>query len=201
MVFSSSHVQMWELDHKEGWASKNWCFWTVVLEKTLEGPLNSKEIKPLNPKGNQPWIFIGVTDVEAEAPILCHLMRRANTLEKTLMLGKIEGRRKRGWQGMKWLEYIADSMDMSLSKLREIMEDRKAWHAAVHGVTKSWTQFSDWTATNKKLGSLTIQILSCWHCGDTLASSLTFLCLMATLETRYKMYHNRHNTALTWCVK
>ena len=93
---------MWELDHKEGWASKNWCFWIVVLEKTLESPLNSKEIKPLNPKGNQPWIFIGKTDVEAEAPILCHLMRRANSLEKTLMLGKIEGGGKggnRGWNG------------------------------------------------------------------------------------------------------
>ena len=90
--FSSSHVWMWDLDHKEGWAPKNWCFWTMVLEKTLESSLDCMEIKPVNPKGNQPWIFIGRTDVEA--PIFGHLMRRANSLEKTLMLGKIEGQRR-----------------------------------------------------------------------------------------------------------
>ena len=90
-----------ELDHKEGWAPKNWCFQTVVLEKTLESPLDSKEIKPFNLKGNQPWIFIGSTDDEAEAPILRHLMRKANSLEKTLMLGKSEDRRRRGQQRMR----------------------------------------------------------------------------------------------------
>ena len=100
--FSNSHVWMWELDHKEGRALKNWCFWTVVLEKTLESPLDCKEIQPVNPKGNQPWIFIGRTDAEAEAPILWPPMQRANSLEKTLMLGKLEGRKRRGWQRMRW---------------------------------------------------------------------------------------------------
>ena len=93
MIFSSSHVQMWELDHKVGWEVNNWHFWTVALEKTLQSPLDCKEIKPVNPKGNQPWLFIGRTDVEAEAPILWPLMQRTDSVEKTLMLGKIEGRR------------------------------------------------------------------------------------------------------------
>ena len=114
--FSSSHVWIWELNHKEGWAPKNWCFWTVVLEKTLENPLDSKEIKPVHPKGNQPWLFSGRTDTEAEATILWHLMRRADSLEKTMMLGKTEGRRKR-WQRTRWLDGLTDSTDMSLSKV------------------------------------------------------------------------------------
>ena len=107
--FSSSHVWMWKLDHKEGWGPKYWCFWTAVLEKTLESPLDSKKIKPVNPKGNQPWIFIGSTDAEAEAPILWPPMWRADSLEKTWMLGKIEGRSRRGWQRMRWLDGITDS--------------------------------------------------------------------------------------------
>ena len=88
--FSNSHVLMSELDYKESWAQKNWCFWTVVLEKTLESPLDCKEIQPVNPKGNQSWVFIGRTDVEAETPILCRLLQRADSFKKTLMLGKIE---------------------------------------------------------------------------------------------------------------
>ena len=92
--FSSSHVWMWELDHKEHWVPKNWCFWTMVLEKTLESPLDCKEINPVNPKANQPWMFIGRT--EAEVPIFDYLMWRTDSLEKTLMLGKKEGRRRRG---------------------------------------------------------------------------------------------------------
>ena len=94
--FSSSHEWMWKMDHKESWVLKNWCFWTVVLEKTLESPLDCKEIQPVYPKGNQSWIFIGRADVEAEAPIFGHLMQIAKSLEKTLMLGKIEGKRRRG---------------------------------------------------------------------------------------------------------
>ena len=116
------------MDHKEGWApKKNWCFQIVVLEKTLESPLDCKEIKPINPKGNQTWIFIGRTDAEAEAPVPWPPVWRASSLEKTLKLGKTEGRRRRGLQRVRWLDSITDSMDMNLSKLQEIVTDRGAW--------------------------------------------------------------------------
>ena len=122
--FSSSHVWMWELDHKAGWAPKDWCLWIVVLEKTFESPLNSKEIKPVNPKGNPSWIFIGRTDAETEAPIFGYLMWRANSLEKTLTLEKIESRRRWGWQRMRWLDGITDSIYMSWSDLRETVKGK-----------------------------------------------------------------------------
>ena len=109
--FPSSHVWMWELDYKESWVPKNWYFWTVVLEKTLESPLDSKEIQPVHPKGNQSWIFIGRTVAEAETPILWPPDVKNDSLGKTLMLGKIEGRRRRGWQRMRWLDSITNSMD------------------------------------------------------------------------------------------
>ena len=116
--FSSSHVQMWDLDHKEDWVPKNGCFLTVVIEKTLENSLDCKEIKPVNPKGNQHWIFIGRTDAEAKLPYFGPLMWRANTLEKTLMLGKIEGKKRRGQQRMRWLDSITDSKDMNWANSR-----------------------------------------------------------------------------------
>ena len=149
--FSSSHVWIWQLDHKEGWAPKNWCFWTAVLEKTLESPLDCKKIKPINPKGNQSWIFIGRTDAKDEVPILCPPDAKSWLVGKTLMLRKTEGRRKRGWQRIKWLDGIPESMDMSLSKLLELVMDREAWCAAVHGIKKSWTWLRNWTELNRDI--------------------------------------------------
>ena len=112
-----------------------------MLEKTLESPLDCKEIQALHPKEDQSWVFIGRTDAEAETPILGHLMRRVDSLEKTLMLGKIEGRKRRGWQRMRWLYGIVDLMDVGLGGLQELVIDREAWHAC--GVTKSQTRLSD----------------------------------------------------------
>ena len=124
-AFSSSHVWMWELDYKESWVLENWCFWTVVLEKTLESPLDSKEIKSVNPKGNQSWIFIGRLLLKLMLQYSGHLTWKANSLETILMLRRIEGKRRRGQHRMRWLESISHSIHVKLSKLWEIAEDRR----------------------------------------------------------------------------
>ena len=163
--FSSSHVWMWELDYKESWALKDWCFWTVVLEKTLESPLDCKEIQPVSPKGNQSWIFIGRTDTEAETPILWPPDEKSWLFWKDPDAGKDRRQEEKGatqdemvgWHH--WLNgHDTDSMDMSFSKLLELVMDREACCAAVHGIAKSWTRLSDWTKLNRTTTFLPIHL-------------------------------------------
>ena len=162
--WSIKKVVHWRID-----AFELWCW------RRLESPLDCK-IKPVNSKGNQSWIFIGRTDAEDKAPILGQLMRRTDSFKKTLMLGKTEGGRRRGQQRMRWLDVITESMVMSLSKLWELVMDREAWRAAVHGITKSQTQLSNWTELiNQQLFIFPIPKLKYFNKKHLLVSALSFL--------------------------
>ena len=202
-VISSSHVQMWELDHKEGWVLKNWSFQIMVLEKTLffslESPLDCKGIKLVNPKGNQPWTFIARTVVEAEAPILWPPDSKSQLTGKDWMLRKIEGKRRKVWQRMRWLDSITNSMTWIWDKFWEIVEDRGACHAIVHGVAKSQTCLSDWTTDLSALpwfSASSQAILSAFLPPSTSHTAVDFLSFKTQVKCHFSMvFPNIHPTS------
>ena len=199
--FSSSCVRIWELDHKEVWALNNWCFQIVVLEKTLESPLDCKEIKSVNPKGNQSWIFIRRTDAEAETPILWPPDGKNWLVWKDSDAGKGWRRKEKETKRVRLLDDTTDLMDMSLSKFQELVMDREGWCAAVHGVTKSWTWLSDWNELNW-ISSLAIQthkppylpLLA--NCAPPRWSVISF---RSAWETRPSLWKSDKICRLLWC--
>ena len=172
--FSIGHGWLSELDCEESWALKNWCFSTVVLEKTLESPLDCREVQSVHPKGDPSWVFIGRTDAKAETPILWPLHAKSWLIGKDPDAGRDWGQEKKGQQRMRWLNGITDSMDMNLSKFWEMVKDRDAWHAAVNGFTKSPIWLNDWTTKylgflwrvqqwTNEYGSTDIFTIACFH--------------------------------------